>query len=1612
MKHRATSESLPLMAHILSTILTVLLTLSVSSDCWQYLIIPSSTDPCLTPPCLTLSQLASNTSSYLHSNTTLGFLSGNHTLDSDLTLKYMTLLQLLNTEHTRKVHIICEQSSRFDMYFINSVYMNGLEFIGCGGNSIELVGNLLIEHTSFHGQSNSGTALDIVNTVATIKRSSFKLNIVGTLKYIENNLLISNVGGAVIISHSAVTISNCTFEGNSAEVGGAIFGEANSSITIINSTYVDNHATCIQSSITCYGGALYTHRGGRVRIYNSVFKRNTVSITYGAYAFNCYGGAIAVVNGDGLYVSASELSYNDAWTGGGAIAAWETNMRIEGSDFTYNTASKTFGRGGAFYILNKKANFVMNRLDYNQAYDGGAIWARGQNRYVWLFINESSFSNNVANRSGGAVWNQRGVVMIDKSEFNQSMSGTIGTHYLTLPSGGGALFMLYSIIAIKRSCFCNSETDSDGGALRAVSCKARITDSRFKNNTAYNEGGVIHMLGIVDVSKSEFHSNTAKEGGALLIHPQNSANITLSVFVGNVASNEGGAVSTYLGSTVNIEKSGFSSNAAEDGGALHVMLTATVNISNSVFGSNEAFGDGGAIETWSTIKMNIVNSTFYSNTADRGGAITTQSAELMTLNNCDFRENAAKNGIIVSSRSQMVASESLTFSYNVGSLFLYGSNLSIIEGSLVTVANNSSPHKLDSMNIVGNLQEGGFITAFQSNITLNGTYIIMGNNVENGGAIHATQSKVFVYGDVKVANNTAEHTGGGFYLFQSELNCMLSSSLEIIDNSATEKGGGIHAISSILQIDVESLVRVIINYAKLGGGICLEINAKVYILKQYNNYALKALPLNFFANSADYGGAVYIADDTNSAMCASTSHRGLSALTECSIQVLALYNGKVKNILLKNVNFTGNRAYVIGPSLFGGLLDRCTISPFAEINLQKNLTEYRDGASYFNLISTISESINSTTHSHPVQLCFCRNGQPDYELKSINVTVKKGETFTVSLVAVDQVNHTLNATVQNVLSSNLGGLGEDQTLQNTTKDCTNLSYSVFSPHESEQLTLFANGPCKNAELSLGRITINFLPCSCPIGFEPDATESTTCICKCDSQLQHFITECHQQSRMLVRKDSFWISYYNSTSASLSGYNYLIYSNCPLDYCQPSTINVYIDLNTEQGSDAQCNFNRTGTLCGRCLPGLSLSLGSSLCIQCPSIWPLLLVVILTAAFLAGIFLVSALLFLNITVATGTINGIIFYANIVNANKSTFYPFERPNFVTVFIAWLNLEVGIDTCFFEQMDTYWKMLLQLAFPTYIIFLVVMIILISERSTKFARLIGRKNPVATLDTLILLSYAKLLQTIIDIFSFAILKYPGGRQDVVWLPDGTVSFFTGKHIVLFLIAVLVLLAGVAYTALLFSWQWLIYYQNKKLLKWVKYHRFYLFLEPYHAPYVRKHRYWTGLLLILRVVLYIASALNVSRAPGLELLITGVVMVSLLLVKGTVGMNGLVYRKWPVDVLETISYVNITVLCLATFYTLEADKDQTPLAYVSGTLTFILLLVVLAYHVWTVVCAYPVSKILKKWRIKKHEHIVDSDTTTYSVDYHHVDDDQETPPTPTVSWVEPPSCDEHTTDSM
>ena len=397
----------------------------------------------------------------------------------------------------------------------------------------------------------------------------------------------------------------------------------------------------------------------------------------------------------------------------------------------------------------------------------------------------------------------------------------------------------------------------------------------------------------------------------------------------------------------------------------------------------------------------------------------------------------------------------------------------------------------------------------------------------------------------------------------------------------------------------------------------------------------------------------------------------------------------------------------------------------------------------------------------------------------------------------------------------------------------------------------------------------------------------------------------------------------------------------------------------------------------CQQGLALSLGSNCCVQCSENWRRDLIGIVIAAIIAGILLVIIMLALNMTVAVGTLNGIFFYANIVAANADTYFSlFKSPDFVTVFISWLNLDIGFDICFsrsaFTEEVHVFKALIRLAFPAYVILLVVIVIVASEYSSKFAKIIGKGNPVAVLATMILLSCAKLLNAII--LSFSLLYWQPGygshNVDVTILgnvfeeANNTTGFKTLSYFLLMIIILLLLLC-VVYITLVFSWQWLLRYQDRAIFNWVKYQKLRHFLEPYHTPYNGKYRYWTGLLLFVRAFVYIIAVLNFSLDPRVELMSVILIVGGVIVLKGVIAKE--VYKNWLIDIMEVAIYFNLVTFSALTWYNLDFGGNQVAVAYTSVMNTFILLLVVIVFHVLRYTRLYKWSFVEKsfKWTFSK-----------------------------------------------
>jgi len=172
--------------------------------------------------------------------------------------------------------------------------------------------------------------------------------------------------------------------------------------------------------------------------------------------------------------------------------------------------------------------------------------------------------------------------------------------------------------------------------------------------------------------------------------------------------------------------------------------------------------------------------------------------------------------------------------------------------------------------------------------------------------------------------------------------------------------------------------------------------------------------------------------------------------------------------------------------------------------------------------------------------------------------------------------------------------------------------------------------------------------------------------------------------------------------------------------------------------------------------------------------------------------------------------------------------------IIIAWLNLDLGFEMCFFDGLNGYWKTWLQLAFPVYIWTIAALIIVALHYSSLAVRIFGH-NSVPVLSTLFLLSYAKLLRTIITAPSFTFLEYSNDTKLAVWTFVGDITYLSPTHIPLFLVALGFLrFLWLPYTVILLFRQCLQQATNYRVLQWIA--RLKPFFDAYHGPFKDKHR--------------------------------------------------------------------------------------------------------------------------------------------------------------------------------
>ena len=320
------------------------------------------------------------------------------------------------------------------------------------------------------------------------------------------------VGGAISAFYAPSTITNSTFTNNNVYfrdgLGGAIWFDGGTNL-VSNTVFTGNSASGDQSG----GGAIFFTQldaPGSLVLDHDTFDMNSVGRTTGA-GFNA-GGAVVLENnslGDPdttttvtntTFTNNKVVSGGTAFSGGGALAAADTDIMLDHSIFANNSAT-----GGM-------VNF------------GGALYLTATSPYIsahvpTVSLTTSTFTGNKAMTTHLSSFGFGGAIFVATHFFvtNSSLTGNQAGNTASTGNAGGAIFATDSpggptplnialandtIVANRAfgvgasgagNTSCLPDTGSCGGGIAIFASSgttAWLTNTTIANNIALDGGGV------------------------------------------------------------------------------------------------------------------------------------------------------------------------------------------------------------------------------------------------------------------------------------------------------------------------------------------------------------------------------------------------------------------------------------------------------------------------------------------------------------------------------------------------------------------------------------------------------------------------------------------------------------------------------------------------------------------------------------------------------------------------------------------------------------------------------------------------------------------------------------------------------------------------------------------------------------------------------------------------------------------------------------------------------------------------------------------------------------------------------------------------------------------
>jgi len=342
-----------------------------------------------------------------------------------------------------------------------------------------------------------------------------------------NNTAVDD-GGAMYNGESSPTVTDCTFDGNTANAGGGIYN-SNSSPMVTDCTFTGNSA--IET-----GGAMFNNTNSNSDIGDTLFCDNDPDDIAGPGTWNDLGGNV--------FSCAFHVPANFA-TIQSAIDAASDGSEIIVAPGTYNEAINLQGKA---VHLHSADGPDVTIIDATGLKSRVVLCNSGEGPDTII----EGFTITGGNAStGGGMRNTSSSPTV----INCIFAGN------TADSGGG-MYNNHSSPIVTNCIFIGNEATDGGGIYNGGNSSPTVTDCTFENNSgAFRGGGMFNgSIGIVVVTGCTFDANVTTNRGGGMYNNTGTPIVTDCTFTGNAAGSDGGGMYIFSNSSPEIGDTIFCEN--------------------------------------------------------------------------------------------------------------------------------------------------------------------------------------------------------------------------------------------------------------------------------------------------------------------------------------------------------------------------------------------------------------------------------------------------------------------------------------------------------------------------------------------------------------------------------------------------------------------------------------------------------------------------------------------------------------------------------------------------------------------------------------------------------------------------------------------------------------------------------------------------------------------------------------------------------------------------------------------------------------------------------------------------------------------------------------------